>query len=195
MGLNKGQTNKTSFVKGMTPWNKGIKGTHFSQKTEFKKGEKRSPEFIAKNVASRAGYKHSEETKRKIGLAGKGKPNPWLSERNRINNSQKRGENHYKWIKDRTKLQKYGDANRDRRSGAYNYWRKEVWTRDTWKCKIDNKDCIGRIEAHHILGWTKYPELRYEVNNGITLCHFHHPRKREDEIRLSPYFKELITTK
>jgi len=34
----------------------------------------------------------------------------------------------------------------------------------------------------------------YEVNNGITLCHFHHPRKRKDEIKLSPYFMELIKT-
>jgi len=37
-----------------------------------------------------------------------------------------------------------------------------------------------------------YPELRYEVNNGITLCHFHHPRKINDEMKLSPYFQELI---
>lgn len=30
--------NKTAFKKGALPWNKGIKGTHFSPKTEFKKG-------------------------------------------------------------------------------------------------------------------------------------------------------------
>ena len=31
--------NQTSFKKGMTPWNKGVKGTHFSLATEFKKGQ------------------------------------------------------------------------------------------------------------------------------------------------------------
>ena len=30
---------RTSFKKGQTPWNKGLKGTHFSPDTEFKKGE------------------------------------------------------------------------------------------------------------------------------------------------------------
>lgn len=35
-------------------------------------------------------------------------------------------------------------------------------------------------------------KLRYDINNGITLCHAHHPRKRADEAKLSPYFKELV---
>ena len=34
------EPNQTSFKKGMTPWNKGKKGTHFSPATEFKKGQK-----------------------------------------------------------------------------------------------------------------------------------------------------------
>lgn len=32
--------NNTSFKEGCIPWNKGKKGTHFSPKTEFKKGQK-----------------------------------------------------------------------------------------------------------------------------------------------------------
>lgn len=48
------------------------------------------------------------------------------------------------------------------------------------------------IEAHHILGWEEYPKLRYEVNNGITLCRAHHPRKRAEEKKLVPYFMGLI---
>ena len=62
-------------------------------------------------------------------------------------------------------------------------------------CRIADNNCEGRMEALHILGWNAHPELRYEVNNGITLCHFHHPRKRNDEIRLSPYFQELVNSK
>lgn len=30
--------NKTSFQKGQAPWNKGLRGRHFSPDTEFKKG-------------------------------------------------------------------------------------------------------------------------------------------------------------
>ena len=105
------------------------------------------------------------------------------------------GEKNHRWVKDRSKLQRYSDEAKDRRSSAYNEWRKCVWLRDNFVCKIANPECKGRKEAHHILPWSKFPELRYEINNGITLCHFHHPKKRDDEIRLSPYFQELVNTK
>jgi len=58
--------------------------------------------------------------------------------------------------------------------------------------QVDNKDCGGRIEVHHILRWSDYPNLRYDVNNGITLCKLHHPRKKVEEIRMIPTFRELI---
>jgi len=32
----------------------------------------------------------------------------------------------------------------------------------------------------------------FEVNNGISLCHFHHPRKINDEMKLVPTFRELV---
>ena len=99
------------------------------------------------------------------------------------------GENHYNYIKDRTKLKKQNERN----DYSYQEWRKDVWIRDNWKCKISNSDCKGRIEAHHILSWKDYPELRYSVNNGITLCHAHHPFKRAEEKRLIPTFVELVS--
>lgn len=102
------------------------------------------------------------------------------------------GENNYQWIDDRTKLQKYNDINKDRRSSMYRDWRKQIWLRDNFKCKIANPDCKGRLEAHHILSYTDYPELRYDPNNGITLCHAHHPRKRAEEQLLIPTFMGLI---
>src|SRR3990167_6794249 len=98
------------------------------------------------------------------------------------------GKNHYLWIEDRNLLKK-SDT---RRTTAYSEWRINVYKRDKFKCRIADNNCKGRIEAHHILSWKNYPELRYEINNGITLCRFHHPRKRADEINLSPYFQELV---
>lgn len=76
--------------------------------------------------------------------------------------------------------------------GRYRGWMKSVKNRDKWSCRIADGKCNGRLEAHHILRWSKFPELRYEVNNGITLCAFHHPRKINDEIILTPYFQELV---
>ena len=98
------------------------------------------------------------------------------------------GENSPHWIKDRSKLKKenkQGDS-------AYREWRKSVWLRDVFQCKIVNQDCKGRVEAHHILAWRDYPELRYNVNNGITLCQFHHPHKRVEEQRFIPILQRLV---
>jgi len=127
------------------------------------------------NGAETWGGKHlTEETKKKLSVA-------FL---NRIADRTK----HPRWIKDRSKLV----TKQERNDSAYGAWRKEVWLRDNFTCKIANPDCKGRIEAHHILGWKSHPELRYNINNGITLCHAHHPKRREDETKLSPYFQELV---
>lgn len=116
-------------------------------------------------------HTHSDETKKKMSESHSGPRN-------------------FRWITDRTKLAK----RQERNDSAYKEWRKSVRDRDGWKCKITNGDCLGKVVAHHILPWSKFPELRYEVNNGITLCQFHHPRKREDEMKLSPYFQSLVTS-
>jgi len=102
------------------------------------------------------------------------------------------GKNHFRYIEDRTKLK---DDSRERGGQLHREWSQSVKNRDGWKCKISNSDCSGRVVAHHILPWRDYEELRYEVNNGITLCHFHHPRKRKDEMILSPFFQELVGVK
>lgn len=100
------------------------------------------------------------------------------------------GERHHNWIQDRTKLK---DDSKERWGQLHKEWSKNVKNRDGWKCKISDGDCSGRLESHHILGWSEHPNLRYEINNGITLCQAHHPRKRAEEKRLSPYFMELVS--
>lgn len=103
-----------------------------------------------------------------------------------------RGEKHWYYKKDRTTLKTDRQHQFDSR---YTCWMKEVKNRDSWKCRISNGSCSGRLEAHHILSWSKFVELRYEINNGITLCHFHHPIKNSEVERLSPYFQQLVENK
>lgn len=99
-------------------------------------------------------------------------------------------ENHPMWIKDRTKVIRH---NRKHHDSEYKQWHMNILLRDGFKCRINNQSCNGKIITHHIFGWSLYPELRYEVNNGITLCHAHHPRKRAEEKRLIPEFQELVS--
>jgi hypothetical protein len=96
------------------------------------------------------------------------------------------------WYSDRTQLK----TNRQHAyDSQYREWMRQVKNRDYWKCQISNDDCSGRVEAHHILGWRDHPELRYEIKNGITLCHFHHPRRRMDEERYATEFQQLVAAK
>lgn len=99
------------------------------------------------------------------------------------------GENHYRYVEDRSKIKQ---CCQERRSPKYKEWRLKVYKRDNFKCKINNKDCVLKIQAHHILPWRDYPELRYEINNGITLCLAHHPRKRAEEIQSISVFTNMI---
>ena len=105
------------------------------------------------------------------------------------------GVNHFRYIADRTKLAVLSNGEEYRNSPASREWSLQVKKRDKWSCRIADINCDGKKVSHHIMTWRDFPELRYEVNNGITLCHFHHPRKRKDEIRLSPYFQKLAVVK
>jgi len=138
-----------------------------------------------------AGKKHIEETLKKISSSRIGKPHILTPEGKKSFTEKMSRQNNWKWIEDRTKLVT-SKGSEERRSSRYKDWRRQVCNRDKWKCRISNIDCNGRLEVHHILGFTEYPELKYDINNGISLCHFHHPRKRADEINLSPYFQKLV---
>ena len=51
-------------------------------------------------------------------------------------------------------------------------WRNQVLIRDNFTCK----QCGVRfdLQAHHIYSYKHEPDLRYDVNNGITLCSLCH---------------------
>lgn len=178
---------KHHILKGNKPWNTGIVSPLKGRKRPTRSIEWSNKISIAKKgkTAWNKGKEMSQQQKDKISLANKGK---------KLTDFQKsrfiqRGENHYLWKKDRSSLK---DDSKDRKGQLHREWSKSVKNRDKWVCRIADVKCNGKLEAHHILGWKSHPELRYKINNGITLCHAHHPRKREDESKLSPYFQKLV---
>lgn len=56
---------------------------------------------------------------------------------------------------------------------GYEDWRKEVLQRDQ-KCIVCDGD--KHLEAHHMYGYKQYPELRTDLNNGVTVCKFCHDK-------------------
>ena len=149
------------------------------------------------------GRKLSVETCKKLSIAKKGKmpKNFWMLHTPQVVKKQaavRLGKTHSEEWRKNISISKTKDVSQlknpeDRRINImYLNWSRDVKDRDNWKCKIADSNCRGHLESHHILNWKDYPELRYDVNNGITLCVGHHPRGRKREEQLSPYFQDLI---
>ena len=48
-------------------------------------------------------------------------------------------------------------------------WSKKIMERDNYTCQICNKHG-GKLNAHHLNGWNAFPEQRFDLDNGVTLC-------------------------
>jgi len=80
------------------------------------------------------------------------------------------GENSGRWNPNLT-----DDDRENGRNCPENYqWRKAVLEHDKETCQ--KCGITKNLEAHHILPWALFPELRFEVENGITLCKTCHDR-------------------
>lgn len=68
----------------------------------------------------------------------------------------------------------------------YKKWRKDVFVRDDYTCKKCGLKG-GRLNAHHIKEWAEFPELRFDIDNGITLCEPCHYATHGKEYRKKTY--------
>lgn len=117
----------------------------------------------------RKGQKTSEETKRKIGLANSNPSNETrikksLSAKKRVNDGT-----HNFWKGGVCEINK-----KIRMSFEYRLWRTAVFERDNYTCiwcgEKSRKGKSLEIQADHIKPFADYPELRFAIDNGRTLC-------------------------
>ena len=135
--------------KGSIPWNKGKKGIYtedtIKKMSSAKKGQIISKETREKLSKSHMGKKHTEEFKSKMSERNKKEKNPsWKGGISEVNNTI-------------------------RHSKEYKLWREAVFARDNYTC-IWCGQCGGKLNADHIKPFTLYPELRFAIDNGRTLC-------------------------
>jgi len=175
---------KTAFKKGNIPWNKGKK--ECTNSGSFKIGHKLSENSINKlsnslrgRISPRKGVKLSNEQKSKMKFFIKGKPS-W----NKGLKGFLFGENHWNW--------KGGISPRSTKTIEYKAWRQKVFERDNYTCQKCGDSKGGNLNAHHIKTFKNYPELRFEVNNGITLCSVCHRIIGKHEEDHAPIFQEII---
>lgn len=49
-------------------------------------------------------------------------------------------------------------------------WRRQIYRRDKFTCQKCGSKKSGTLNAHHIYNFSEFPDLRYLIKNGITLC-------------------------
>ncbi len=84
-----------------------------------------------------------------------------------------RGEEHHSWI-DGGKHE--DELNRLRHTREWAEWRTQVFERDNYTCQLCGERGL-ELHPHHILQKCDYPDLIFEIDNGITLCRDCHRSK------------------
>lgn len=143
------------------------------------KGKRHTPEAKAKMSKARIGNKN------RLGKPCTAEQRIYISRQTRKHTP--RGEDHPRWK---------GGANDHlkaiRGSSEYSDWRIAVFERDGYMCQECGDNTGGNLNAHHIKPFVDYPELRFEVDNGITLCEVCHWKTHGKELTAETiYFIEI----
>ena len=82
---------------------------------------------------------------------------------------------------------------RDKHGGAMDTdWRLAVFERDDYTCRHCGQRG-GRLQAHHIQPYKKHPELRHDLDNGLTLCIECH--KKTDSFGWQNYWRNHVANR
>jgi hypothetical protein len=77
----------------------------------------------------------------------------------------------------------------------YKQWRNSIRKRDHHKCQWPGCLSSKKLHVHHIKRWADSIDLRYNINNGITLCKFHHQMIEGNENAYEAVFFKIIADK
>jgi hypothetical protein len=132
-------------------------------------------EVKEKQKIGHIGLKHSKKHNETISESNKGKHNriKSLNERIKISASNQ-GIELKDWCGFRNKEEK-----RLRRTSMWKIWRNAIFLRDKFICQNNNCPyCNNKsgiyLHPHHIKPLKLFPELAFDVNNGITYCKDYH---------------------
>lgn len=197
------------------PYRKGTaKFCSVDCKTEYRKGRKQSIETIRKKIKSMTGLKRhplTKEVKEKIGNSLKGRIIP---EEVRVKIGIKSKKTWDTMSKEKKKernakisISKMRNKNPNWKGGItpirtkiwtsikYKLWRLSIFERDNFTCQmLGCGEKGGKLEAHHIRTWKKFPKLRFRIDNGITLCKRCHQRIKNREEKYEELFSQIIKT-
>lgn len=118
-------------------------------------------EYREKLSKSLLGHKVSDEIRRKISEANIGRVQT-EDERRRRGSP---GARNASWKGGVTPINKL-----IRHSIDYKLWREAVFKRDNYQCVIGGIEHGNKLHADHIKSFSEYPNLRFDVSNGRTLC-------------------------
>lgn len=174
------------------------KGVKLSEETKRKISENSLKIWLGKNFSlehrrklreAHLGYKMLEETKKKISefhrLNGV-KPKPMFGDNNSSKRPEVRLKNSLSHGGEKSSFWKGGIAPINaiiRQSLEYRLWRESIFKRDSWTCVW----CFqrgGKLNADHIKMFAFYPELRFDIDNGQTLCENCHKWKIKWDMKI-----------